>query len=92
MAEKKIELERANRGEGCLGKAADDEPVFILRAQDQFAPLIVLLWAMTIDDAAQRGEFSLTPRLALKLGEAKELSARMRDWQDRHRDRVKVPD
>lgn len=29
---------------GCFAKAADDEPVFVLRAQDILAPAIVDLW------------------------------------------------
>src|ERR1700730_449746 len=41
----KTERELAAKGEGCLGKAADDEPVFILRAQDIFAPDLVREWA-----------------------------------------------
>jgi len=45
MATKKRELELLAEGKGCLGKAADDEPVFILRAQDSLAADIVRLWA-----------------------------------------------
>jgi hypothetical protein len=44
MAKAKYERELAARGEGCLGKAADNEPVFILRGQDKFAPLLVRMW------------------------------------------------
>lgn len=28
----------------CLDKVADDEPIFVLRAQDKFAPALVRLW------------------------------------------------
>lgn len=45
MATKKEVLEAALRGEGCLGKAHDDEPVFILRAQDLFSDGLVQEWA-----------------------------------------------
>ena len=31
----------------CLTKAADDEPLFVLRAQDNMAPDMVRLWART---------------------------------------------
>lgn len=31
----------------CLSKAADDEPIFVLRAQDRLAPKIVRAWAAT---------------------------------------------
>ncbi len=29
----------------CINKAADDEPVFVLRGQDALAPILVRLWA-----------------------------------------------
>lgn len=35
----------ARRGEGCLGSAHDNEPVFVLRAQDSFAADLVERWA-----------------------------------------------
>lgn len=31
--------------EKCLQKAADDEPIFTLRAQDKLAPIVVRVWA-----------------------------------------------
>ena len=36
----------ALNGEGCLARAADDEPVFVLRAQDQAAANTVRDWAV----------------------------------------------
>ena len=30
---------------GCLTKAADDEPIFVLRAQDKLAPVMLRMWA-----------------------------------------------
>jgi hypothetical protein len=38
--------------DGCIAKAADDEPVFVLRAQDILAPTHVRDWA---DHAELRG-------------------------------------
>lgn len=29
----------------CLNKAADDEPVFVLRSTDKLAPILVRVWA-----------------------------------------------
>ena len=49
---KKEVLEQAARGEGCLGKAGDDEPVFILRAQDALAAGLIEAWA---EEAEARG-------------------------------------
>ena len=31
--------------EGCIAKAAAEEPVFVLRAQDKLAPALVEAWA-----------------------------------------------
>lgn len=36
--------EMAEGAQGCLGKAKDDEMLFILRAQDISSPIIVLEW------------------------------------------------
>lgn len=44
MATKKETLEAALRGEGCLGRARDDEPVFVLRAKDMFAGSVIRYW------------------------------------------------
>ena len=67
----RIERERAARGEGCLGKAADDEPVFILRGQDMLAPDLVELWAEMAE--GHRCD-------PAKVAEARELAAKMRAW------------
>ncbi len=37
---KRDELER-----GCLSRTADDEPIFVLRAQDRLAPVMLRLWS-----------------------------------------------
>ncbi len=39
------------RGEGPLAKAHDDEPVFLLRAQDQNAAELVEKWAIWVSTA-----------------------------------------
>lgn len=46
MATAKETIEMALRGEGCLGKAHPDEPVFVLRAQDSLAADLVEKWAI----------------------------------------------
>jgi hypothetical protein len=83
MATKREELEKLARGEGCLAKAADDEPIFILVGDDKFAPALVVLWVeLAITFGSPRGKFQ----------EAARLLTRMRQWQEDHPDRVKVPD
>jgi hypothetical protein len=59
---------------GCLGKAADDEPIFILRAQDMLAADLVDQWAI-------RAKSWGCPEP--KVQEAKELANRMRRWAPR---------
>lgn len=65
---------RAVRGEGCLGKAAPDEPVFILRAQDIHAAGLVEQWA-------QLAEEDGCPHN--KVSEARALADQMRKWPNR---------
>lgn len=74
MALAKIERERAARGKGCLGKAADDEPVFVLRGQDVLAADLVDSWA---DKAEQCG------CNRAKVADARKLAAAMRGWSPR---------
>lgn len=75
MGTKSEELAKLARGEGCLGKAADNEPVFILRAQDKTAANLVRQWA----------EFA-SGRLGYnhpKVVEAYEVAVEMDRWPNR---------
>lgn len=67
----KIERENAANGRGCLGKAADAEPVFVLRGQDVLAADLVELWAIR----AKSLGCSLD-----KVNEAFRLAEAMREW------------
>lgn len=68
----KASEERA--GKGCLGKAADDEPVFVLRAQDKLAPAIISVW---VEWAKEYG----CPKE--KLDEAVRTATEMKEWPHR---------
>jgi hypothetical protein len=70
----KIERELAAAGKGCLGKAADDEPVFILRAQDMLAADLVFKWAVEAQALGCPWD---------KVREAKDLAQQMREWPQR---------
>ena len=78
MATKKETLEQALRGAGCLGKAADNEPVFVLRAQDALAARLIEKWATLAEGAGCPPD---------KVAEARELAAKMYAWPGR-----KMPD
>jgi hypothetical protein len=43
---KREEIDNPN---SCLNKAADDEPVFVIRAKDSLAPVIVRRWAAHLE-------------------------------------------
>lgn len=59
-------------GPSCLTKAADDEPVFVLRGQDKLAPALVRAWAVL---AALHGCGDD------KVIEARYAAQKMEDWQ-----------
>ena len=82
MAVAKKVLADANRGKGPLGKAADDEPIFVLRGRDVIAPEIVETWADLLGDIAspQTDEESLD--VDAKIREARALAHQMRAWQE----------
>jgi len=65
-----------------LSKVAKDEPIFTLRAQDRFAPMIVQLWADLT--ATQHGS------TADKVAEAYNTANEMLVWQ--RSNRSKFPD
>jgi hypothetical protein len=71
MATAKEERAKAAAGQGCLGKAADNEPVFILRAQDRLAPMLVDEWALRAQGFGCPKE---------KVDEARRLAQAMREW------------
>jgi hypothetical protein len=64
-----------------LNKCADDEPVFILRAQDKLAPVVIRIWA---DLAKFHGAGQM------KVSTAKQLAHEMEKWADYGR--AKMPD
>lgn len=63
------------------GKIPDDEPVFMLRGQDQFAPELLLTWAMKM--RLSGGD----PGMAR---DAETHAQRMIEWQKSHK--IKTPD
>lgn len=82
---KKHELEGLEKHYGCLAKAGDDEPLFILRAQDVLAPRCVELWASLLEVAAVENG-TLAERQG-KIDEARRTATMMKQWPLR-----KLPD
>lgn len=83
MSNKMQEMQKAALGEGCLGKAYPDEPVFILRAQDILAPPTIEHWARLLEVSGKVG-------VTQKINEARAIAHEMRAWQERHS--RKLPD
>jgi hypothetical protein len=65
------------RGEGPLAKAADDEPVFLLRAQDKHAADLVEKWAVWASVAVPSAGGSAMHN---KIAEANLIAEEMRRW------------
>lgn len=76
--------------DSCLAKAGDDEPIFVLRAQDELAPDIVDEWATRVNMCYAMAPPSVRASIELKIQEARDLADAMRAWQKAHGS--KVPD
>ena len=79
------ELAALARGEGCIGKSQDDEPIFTLVARDKFAAAAVRRWAGEV--MAGSGKTIDDPKIA----EAMALAQQMDNWREAHGG-GKVPD
>lgn len=91
---KKETLEAAARGEGCLGRSQDDEPVFVIVARDVTAAETVRAWAGAYVNAAITGGVTTLadgcPFVA-KARDAIGIAAEMDAWREAHGG-GKVPD
>lgn len=66
--------------DGCLGRAVDDEPIFVLRANDEIAPLAVRVWALMYRHSKETdGMFN--ERRREKYQEAQMLALSMERWK-----------
>jgi hypothetical protein len=63
----------------CWNKAAEDEPLFVLRANDANAPQTVMTWANLYVES-KGGWNKMLPHQREKFNEALRCAQRMRDW------------
>lgn len=69
--------------ESCLNKAADNEPVFVLRANDENAAPAVAAWAR--DYIISKGGWNnMSDAQRKKYNEAMDIASDMRIWLMRH--------
>lgn len=73
---------KALAGEGCLGRADVDEPVFVIRAMDKCGAAAVHAWAMMAEEAGAPPE---------KVASANDLGGQMIAYRQAHGG-GKVPD
>lgn len=59
----------------CLSKAADDEPVFVLRSTDRSSPALIRMWAHSAEQ---------TGCAPAKVAEARALADAMERWAIEH--------
>lgn len=75
-------------GANDLGAAPEDEPIFVLRAQDRWFVPLVRLWIELIEmDAPQ----PVPEAVCAKVMQAVETANRASDWQSAHPERVGSP-
>lgn len=76
---KQQELALNAKGEGCLGRSKDDEPIFILCGRDPVAGEIIREWADRREVRAHRTG-TLDAQEKAKIREARIHSLAMDDW------------
>jgi hypothetical protein len=67
----------------CLNRADDDEPLFVLRANDENAPAIVMEW-MRVYIRSKGGVPNLSGLQLAKAREAEQIASDMRVWKMRN--------
>lgn len=76
-------------GVPCYDKADADEPIFVLRSTDKFAPQVVRYWASLV---VQGAGLPTPDKTASKVLEAHDCADAMDDWQEDNPSKVKIPD
>lgn len=73
-----------------LDKVPEDEPVFVLRAQDVYAPSAIVAWSALVG-APINGKPAADASI-IKSITARQLAEEMRVWQEKNFLRAKIPD
>ena len=73
-----------------LEKIPEDEPVFILRAQDVYAPSVITAWSALVG-APLNGK-PASDESIIKSITARQLAEEIRVWQEKNFLKTKIPD
>lgn len=82
-----IKEQELTNPESCLNKAAKDEPIFVLRAQDVFAADTILAWADRYRRVHAPAGAWRSEKHRLKHNEAIDIVDQFERWRER-----KIPD
>lgn len=76
-------IDEVSRVDSCLNRAGDDEPIFVLRANDPCAPGVVRKWASDyfLAKSLPESDGQLTIQQIAKIREAYQLAREMEAWQ-----------
>lgn len=75
---------------GCFHNSSDDEPIFVLRAKDKFAPELIEEWAIKVEWAVSGTVSQEADKSRDKVKYARALAHQMRAWQELNTS--KIPD
>jgi hypothetical protein len=73
-----LKKDEINNQHSCLNSAADDEPVFVLRGNDELAPQVIRAWARVYK--AAKG-VNITEKQTAKYTEALQSADKMEAWK-----------
>jgi hypothetical protein len=79
-----IKCDELSNPKSCINRAADDEPVFVLRAHDPCAPEIVREWADAYATRKEENGGVMNDEQRAKYQEARALATQMEVWQKAH--------
>jgi hypothetical protein len=83
-----IKIDEMTDPESCLNRAATDEPIFVLRANDPLAPIMVRMWAEHYIASKTDSQGLCQPSKAYKYHEALRSAALMDAWCEEESRRV----
>jgi hypothetical protein len=75
-----IKRDEISSPDSCLNKAADDEPIFVLRANDELSANLVRRWALEYAAQKNRQTGDINPKQMAKINEAYALAHAMDEW------------
>jgi hypothetical protein len=83
-----LKLKEIAEPNSCLNRAADDEPIFVLKSTDPLASSIVRTWAIMYWKTKSAEPMGMTPKQRAKYEEAMTLASEMDVWHQAYSERT----